>query len=408
MFEAHEELAALVRQRLGIRAGDTFARPERVGDQLVWTTELTGPARRWVELPAAERAAFEAQRIQTGEALAGLALDLARNGPNTRLGNFAQMLHTALEVPGPEHLFILGDTLVLTFWGFRTVGAGRFDPFAAGLEPPPLPPSPWWRRWGWLAALLLLLPLGLLLGWLWLRPLPEPPPPPPPPPAVEPPPEPPKAEPPKVEPPKVEPPPEPPKVEPPPEPPKVEEAPKIEEPPPEDEPPLPRRRPPPPPEPLPPPPAPPPPKAEPRVDLPRDRWEKRDLSMLQGCWILGREYVSDYSIRRRTAGSERVHAERLCLDGNGHGTREHQAEFLTGPKAGGFSHCTVPLTVSFDGSGGIVAHNEVGPCADGDGFVLNRNTFRCQRQPDGTARCDGDHTGQSQLWFRREGHGGGR
>ncbi|MBS0562900.1 MAG: hypothetical protein JSR21_22840, partial [Proteobacteria bacterium] len=157
VFESHAALTAALRQHLGAEAADAFARPVRSGADIAWTTAVPGPARAWTALSPAERAALEARRRGLGESLAGLADRLRRSGANTPLGNLSHLLEAAMTVPGPEHLWQVGDRLVLTFWGFRAPGRGGFWPL--GPEPPvlPPPPAPPRRLWPWLLGLLLLL-----------------------------------------------------------------------------------------------------------------------------------------------------------------------------------------------------------------------------------------------------------
>ncbi len=440
VFEAHAELIGLVRQRRGPLAADAFAGPEWEGDHLVWTTDLPGTPRRWADLSLTEQAGFDAGRLSLGETLGGLVAELMRSGPNTRFGNFGQMLHAATEIPGPEHLFVVGDALVLTFWGFRSAGGSRFDPFAPGLtpvEPPPRPPSAapssrFGRRLPWLLRPLLVLTLmatGMMAWWLWPPSAPSPshavavstppvepdpaqtpaapnspPPSPLPSPAT---PKPSEAPPPVLQPPEVP-------------------APRIEEPVPPvleapvspvapeapvDEPPLPQHRPPPPAPPPAPPASPSPatpsssasPPLAPQVDLPKDRWDHNDLTMMEGCWILGRAYITTYDINGVQAGLQKVHAQRLCFDSSGHGSVTEIMEGLSGPEAGQTVECSALLSGHFEPGGSFTAYHNPGRCSNR--FQLHPNSYRCFRQNDGTALCNGEKTGQRQMWFRRADHG---
>ena len=96
VFEAHAELIGLVRQRRGPIAADAFAWPEQEGDHLAWITDLPGAPRRWTDLLPHEQADFDAARLSLGGALGGLVAELMQSGPNTRFGNFGQMLQAGV------------------------------------------------------------------------------------------------------------------------------------------------------------------------------------------------------------------------------------------------------------------------------------------------------------------------
>ncbi|QQP89214.1 hypothetical protein IGS68_25015 [Skermanella sp. TT6] len=240
VFESHGRLVETVRQHLGQRYAAVFSRPEvRPDGEVVWWTTQEGAVRRWTELGAEERARLDPARLEMGAGLERLASDLGRSGINTRLGNMAPILAAAPEIPGIEHLYVVGDQFALAFWGFRD-GTGSVNAFGRIPEPvvpppaaPVVPPAPV-RGFPWLRLLLgaLLLALLAALLWWWLagrtpEPVPEPVPPPvvpqvpqapppvepEPPPAPEPVPEPPPPPPPEPEPvPEPEPPPEPPRA----------------------------------------------------------------------------------------------------------------------------------------------------------------------------------------------------
>lgn len=85
----------------------------------------------------------------------------------------------------------------------------------------------------------------------------------------------------------------------------------------------------------PPPPAPPPP-------LPADRWAQKDLTMLQGCWRLGRDTRGSLSLSGRSESCD-VKAGRICFGSNGSGERRSTAVC---PSAGTVT-CTAPITARF-------------------------------------------------------------
>ncbi|MDP2375398.1 MAG: hypothetical protein Q8M36_17370, partial [Reyranella sp.] len=65
-------------------------------------------------------------------------------------------------------------------------------------------------------------------------------------------------------------------------------------------------------------PPPPPPPAPP--PLPADRWAQKDLTMLQGCWRLGRDTRGSLNLRGRSEMCD-VKAGRICFGANGGGER---------------------------------------------------------------------------------------
>ena len=86
VFEAYEELSALVRQKRGRAVAQVFARPQRADTTLTWMTDLSGPTRRWIDLSHTERMELDIERQRIGEALTDLVVELTRSGPNTQCG----------------------------------------------------------------------------------------------------------------------------------------------------------------------------------------------------------------------------------------------------------------------------------------------------------------------------------
>jgi hypothetical protein len=350
VFQSHADITAAVRQYLGIPAASLFAKPVVIGGEIAWTTDLPGPARRWSDLTAAERERFEPLRRDLGIRLTGLIDTLRRGGVNTKLGNLSHLLDAALVVPGSEHLRIVGDQPVLTFWGFRRPGESGLAPLAA--EPPPVklpPPAPVPRRrlWPWLLALLALLLLLAGALWWWLTPpalIPVPPPPPPAP-IVQPPPPPPEPPPAPI----VQPPPPPP--EPPPKPPTP--------PPPE-----------PPPAPVPKPPEPPPPREPAKPDNVLRMPRAGDLSSLQGCWITDRYNYSN---------SHALGVSTYCFDANGQGSLVHTEAGVT---------CKAPARIEIRPDGGMYLADRNSTCSDGTAWQQDRLLCR-STTPGGVAQCSG-------------------
>lgn len=375
VFQSHAEITATVRQCLGVDAAALFAKPVVLGGEVAWTTDLAGQIRGWDELSPAERDALDPMRRELGGSLTELVDSLRRRGVNTRSGNMSHLLETALVVPGARDLHMVGDRPVLTFWGFRRAGERGLDPL--GTEPlirlPP-PPPPVVRRgpiWPWLllAGLLALLLAGG--GWWWIFSHPVAPPVPKPDVVVEPP------KPPAPAPAPLPPPPAPPKPEP-----------KPPDPPPPD--PLP------PPEPKPAPvvnPSPPPPHA----DLPKQRWEQRDLAVLEGCWILGKEFsVQSYNMFNVPGESGVTRAARLCLNQSGQGHEAAVSDFPSGRV-----RCDAPVTAGFGSGGDLTIERHQVTCNPPRMNWVGAH-LSCVRRDDSIAICtETSMHGRAVVEFRR-------
>ncbi len=386
VFQSYPQITAAVRQGLGPLEAALFAKPLVLGNEIAWTTDLSGPVRGWAELAPAEREALESRRLELGSNLAALVGTLRRGGTNSSSGSLSHLLETALVIPGVEHFRLVGESFVLTFWGFRRPGDLGLDPL--GVEPPVLPkkpPVPVRPRWPWKLAILALLLLLLALGVWWLywpgprevpvaTPAIEAPIPAPVPPATVIPP----AEPIRPEP---QPAPPPPEVPPP-------EAPIPAPPPPAPEPPSK------PPEPAPPPVVTPP---APHVDLPKQRWEQRDLSVLEGCWTLGKEVgAQKYNMLNMPTEAGVTRAARLCLDKSGHGRESTVSDFPSGR-----IKCDAPVTAHFDSTGELAIRRAPVLC-NPPRTTYMAALLRCARRDDSVAICNetSEH-GEVTVEFRR-------
>lgn len=140
-------------------------------------------------------------------------------------------------------------------------------------------------------------------------------------------------------------------------------------------------------------PPPPPPKP---ADLPKDRWDAKDLSVLEGCWTLGRETVSDHGERDGSHSLCRVLAGRICFGNDGRGTRSFQQ--ICPPGSGGSGACAAAITARFDGAGNLKTQQPRVSCTN---FFWNSepNALTCRRVSDSVANC---RDGQGfDLEFRR-------
>ncbi|RJF88197.1 hypothetical protein D3874_15205 [Oleomonas cavernae] len=187
---AYDQIAQYLRRNLSPDHAALLAEPnfDPGRGQIDWYAPGDGPVRRLIDLGPEERAPIE-DRLATlsGEIrVKGEALAASRDSGERLMG---QMLASALEIPSPEHVLVVGDKPVLTGWGNVTEGVGAargvLTRFRKGVVPPPAPPlpptppvapvivappPPPGRFPWWLAALFaLLLLLAVLLWWLWPR-----------------------------------------------------------------------------------------------------------------------------------------------------------------------------------------------------------------------------------------------
>lgn len=140
-------------------------------------------------------------------------------------------------------------------------------------------------------------------------------------------------------------------------------------------------------------PAPPPPPPPPRAELPQERWDRGDISMLQGCWNLD----SDYRTRDVDTGRiDTVRAWRMCFDANGRGRQT--MTYSNGRR------CEGPVAGRFEGRELLIDDTADLPC-EGSYRVLHR-LGRCERAGDDRAECitrniRGPAGGGSRFTLRR-------
>ena len=321
----HGRIDGLLRRQLSPLLASLFARGSTTADgrYLEWYTDLSGQPVPLGQLAGSARESVEGLLRERLGAVRGLGARLQSQGD----ADAAELLRLICGMPAVGNVYVVGGQPVIVGWGLEgTAPAVLVEPERV----PAAPPRGWrWGRWLWLLIVGLLVALALL-GLRYCAQLPSRA-------AVEelarlrdeegvlrrqvdeleralaskraacPKPE--------VKPLPPEPPPEPPPPEPPPAP-----------------------------EPAPPPPEPPKPKPPPKkADLPADRWRKGDLSMLEGCWVLGRDAVSvlgDVQTGKTVRGVK--HAERLCLNRNGTGTREMRVDYPGGQPTTSCSATRIP------------------------------------------------------------------
>jgi hypothetical protein len=132
-------------------------------------------------------------------------------------------------------------------------------------------------------------------------------------------------------------------------------------------------------------------------DLPAERWEKGDISVLKGCWQLGR----DVSMTHRFADgrTEKVvaRAGRLCFDDSGSGLHE---QVTVGP--GETWDCKAPISAKFWSNGTLVTNQPDVMCEGSPPTRWAATRLACRRVDDSLALCQAtDRTGHTQLEFRR-------
>jgi hypothetical protein len=127
-------------------------------------------------------------------------------------------------------------------------------------------------------------------------------------------------------------------------------------------------------------------------DLPVDRWDKKDLSLLKGCWKLGRDAPIVLKRNGRPTAVCTMKAGRLCFGDNGKGTAEQSSICPQGSSY----QCKAPLSAKFNSDGTLGTVQPQVPCQGTDNVtVWEAHTDTCRRVDDKMAIC-GDKE------FRRE------
>ena len=116
------------------------------------------------------------------------------------------------------------------------------------------------------------------------------------------------------------------------------------------------------------------PTPPPRADLPQDRWDRRDLAMLEGCWHLDSPITVTNEARTK---SSKLQSWRMCFDGAGAGQQTMVTE--------DGRRCEGPLAASFDGATLLVTE----PANCRGSLQMVRSTRSCQRISDTEAVCEG-------------------
>lgn len=142
------------------------------------------------------------------------------------------------------------------------------------------------------------------------------------------------------------------------------------------------------------PPARPPPS--PGADFPEDKWQNKDVSVLNGCWQLGREIKRPIGAREKNPDICLViKTVRLCLDPTGSGKAEVRGEDCPGAAS---TSCEAPITAAFAGDGALRMTTKPATCPDNTHWP--KTVFNCRRVDDKALRC-ADPSGGEELEFRR-------
>jgi hypothetical protein len=132
-------------------------------------------------------------------------------------------------------------------------------------------------------------------------------------------------------------------------------------------------------------PAPTPAVTAPPPPLPVDRWANKDLSVLKGCWNLGRDAPTVLSTSGFTGRKEDCTAKagRICFDANGHGERE---QTISCPNSGTMS-CRAPVTGQFGADGTFRTTQPDVTCTGASTARWVGRTLSCRRVDDAQAAC---------------------
>ncbi|MGB0695776.1 MAG: hypothetical protein ACPGOY_09005 [Rhodospirillaceae bacterium] len=179
---SYAQIQAVLKQRLGERGANLFARPQvdRQSKTVRWIAPVPGAARRFEDLSEEEQGRVALVLFTLKEQSAGLLDEVRQIEGASDSQAFASVLSQALVCPSERNVFLVGDQPVLTFWGFEERTGQAFRPLdsiaapggtsalAQGQDPAqPTRGAAAWPWWYWaLFLLLLLLLVGGLLWWL--------------------------------------------------------------------------------------------------------------------------------------------------------------------------------------------------------------------------------------------------
>jgi hypothetical protein len=167
---AAAQLRAAIARRLGPEVADTFAIPQRNedGDTIDWYAPQSGQVIPWVSATEEERTRAKVRLVEIRDRVEELSVQMAAD-PDSQRQAFSRLLEHVTTFPDEEHVYLVDDHPVVTFWGFRHHNAPAYsgallNPDALVAHPSSEPGDrriPWW--WWLLGALLFLAVLFFLL-----------------------------------------------------------------------------------------------------------------------------------------------------------------------------------------------------------------------------------------------------
>jgi hypothetical protein len=167
------QLRAAIARRLGQGVADILAIPQRNedGDTIDWYAPVPGPVVPWSAATPDERSRGKAALTDARGAIEKLAAAMQAEVRSDHQV-FGRLLEQVTAFPNDEHLYLVNDHPVMTFWGFQGLEVPSGGETLLDLPAPPptpvaMPPKTRWRWLRWLLPLLLL--LALIAGYLLLR-----------------------------------------------------------------------------------------------------------------------------------------------------------------------------------------------------------------------------------------------
>ena len=133
--------------------------------------------------------------------------------------------------------------------------------------------------------------------------------------------------------------------------------------------------------------------------LSAERWNKKDLGLLKGCWQLGRDAPIAHHFANGPTERATAKAGQICFGDDGTGSHEQ-----TMVDSKGTWHCKAPITARFAADGTLDTTQPDGVCDGTPPAVWQALRLNCRRTSDTTALCrgtDADNTGRVDLEFRR-------
>jgi len=136
-----------------------------------------------------------------------------------------------------------------------------------------------------------------------------------------------------------------------------------------------------------------------RPPLAAERWNKKDIGLLKGCWQLGRDAAVAHHFANGPTERATAKAGQICFGDDGTGSHEQ-----TMVDSKGTWHCKAPITARFADDGTLEASQPKGACDGTPPAVWDALRLNCRRVNDPTAICrgaDSDGRGRVDLEFRR-------